>query len=63
MRVQITLYGDDAEQFLAYREVVGERRDGNEPANAEVVRLTMEPFLMNANRVNRTGRVSISEHE
>jgi len=44
MREQVTLYGDDARQFAAYRKAVGDRRDGNAPGNAELVRLMMEQF-------------------
>lgn len=42
MRNQITLCGDDAEQFEQIRERVASRRDGNPPGNAELVRLLME---------------------
>jgi hypothetical protein len=44
MRVQITLYGDDARWFLDLQEQIAEQRDGTEPANAEVARLMMEQF-------------------
>lgn len=40
--VHITLYGDDAEWFEEKKERIAERRDGNEPANAELVRLLMQ---------------------
>jgi hypothetical protein len=42
MREQVTLYGDDAEQFRAVKEAIAERRGGNEPSNAETVRLLMQ---------------------
>lgn len=43
-RVQIALYGDDAEWFQELKANVAERRDGTEPSNPEVVRLMMEQF-------------------
>jgi hypothetical protein len=42
MREQVTLYGSDAEQFRAVKEAIAERRGGNEPSNAETVRLLMQ---------------------
>jgi hypothetical protein len=44
MRKQITLYGEDSEWFEDLQEEVGELRDGNEPANAELVRMMMQQF-------------------
>lgn len=42
MRVHITLCADDAEQFSHVKERIAERRHGNEPSNAEVVRLLLQ---------------------
>lgn len=42
MPEDISLYGSDAEQFREIRERVAQARDGNEPSNAEVVRLLMQ---------------------
>jgi len=44
MRTQITLYGEDSEWFEDLKEDVGEQRDGNEPANAELARMMMQQF-------------------
>jgi len=41
MRQQITLRSDDAEQFEEMKQRVADRRGGNEPTNAELVRLLM----------------------
>lgn len=43
-RVQISLYGEDAEWFSEIREEVAERRDGNPPTRAELARMMMEQF-------------------
>lgn len=43
-RVQVTLYGDDADWFGEMRERVGEKRDGNLPSRAELQRMMMEQF-------------------
>ena len=40
-RVQIALYGDDADRFDRYKERLTERRDGVEPSNPEVLRWMM----------------------
>jgi len=42
MRERISLYGDDAEWFAELKAEVAERRNGNEPSNAEMLRLLME---------------------
>lgn len=42
MREQITLYGDDAEQFQMFKQDIAEKRGGNEPSNAEMLRLFMQ---------------------
>jgi len=42
METHITLYGDDSEWFEQQRQKVAEQRDGNEPGNAELVRLLMQ---------------------
>lgn len=42
MAVDISLYGDDAEQFREIKSRIEEARGGNEPTNAEVVRLLMQ---------------------
>lgn len=44
MRVQITLYGDDAEWFINQQQKIAEKRGGSTPSNAEVVRLMLEQF-------------------
>lgn len=44
MRTQITLYGDDSEWFEDYKQEVAEQRDGNEPSNAELLRMMMQRF-------------------
>lgn len=44
MRADITLYGDDAEQFEKLKEARAEMRHGNEPSNAEMLRLLMEDY-------------------
>lgn len=40
-RIQIALYGDDADRFERYKEEIAERRDGVEPSNPEVLRVIM----------------------
>lgn len=42
MRERISLYGDDAEWFAELKAEVAQRRNGNEPSNAEMLRLLME---------------------
>jgi hypothetical protein len=42
MRERISLYGDDAEWFAELKEEVAERRNGNEPSNAEMLRRLLE---------------------
>jgi len=44
MRTQVTLYAEDSEWFEDLKEDVGEQRDGNEPTNAELLRLMMQQF-------------------
>jgi hypothetical protein len=44
MRVQLTLRSDDADWWEDLREEVADRRDGNEPTNAEMARMMMEQF-------------------
>lgn len=41
MRLQITLYGDDAERFAEIQTRLAEERDCRAPSNAEVVRQMM----------------------
>ncbi len=40
--VHVTLYGDDAKWFEDTKRRVTEDRDGNEPGNAEMVRLLLQ---------------------
>jgi hypothetical protein len=42
MMTQITLRGDDSEQFETVRDRIAESRPGSEPNNAEVVRVLMD---------------------
>ncbi|MBX0348245.1 MULTISPECIES: hypothetical protein [Haloarcula] len=42
MRTQITLRGEDSEEFEQTRERIAEERPGGEPSNAEVVRVLMD---------------------
>lgn len=42
VRSQVTLYDDDAARFEELREQVGELRPGEEPSNAELVRILMD---------------------
>jgi hypothetical protein len=44
MAIQLALYGEDAEQFEAIREEIGERRRGNDPNRAETLRILMEEY-------------------
>lgn len=44
MRTDITLHGADAEQFEELKEARAEQRNGNEPGNAEMLRLLMENY-------------------
>jgi hypothetical protein len=41
MRVQVTLYGEDAEQFEAIKSRVGDDRECREPSNAALLRQMM----------------------
>lgn len=41
-RAQITLYEADAARFRELKEQVGKRRPGQEPGNAELVRVLMD---------------------
>jgi len=43
-REQLTLYGDDADWWRDLKEQVADRRNGNEPTNAELARLMMEDY-------------------
>jgi len=42
MRVNITLYSDDAERFQEVKQRIANQRNGAEPSNSEVVRLLMD---------------------
>ena len=42
MKTQITLRGDDSDQFEKLRDRIAEDRPGSEPSNAEVVRVLMD---------------------
>jgi len=42
MKTQITLRGDDSEEFEQLRERIADQRPGSEPSNAEVVRVLMD---------------------
>ena len=44
MRTDITLRGDDSEQFKDLKKARAEMRHGNEPTNAEMLRLLMEDY-------------------
>ncbi|WP_436924964.1 hypothetical protein [Halosimplex amylolyticum] len=44
MRTDITLRGDDSEQFEKLKKARAEKRHGNEPSNAEMLRLLMEDY-------------------
>jgi len=46
MRTQITLQGEDSEEFEQVRQSIEEERPGSRPSNAEVVRVLMDsgPF-------------------
>jgi len=42
MRTQITLQGEDSQQFEDVRESISQDRPGSRPSNAEVVRVLMD---------------------
>lgn len=50
MRARISLYGDDAEWFEELKDEIADRRNGNEPSNAETVRLMMEQYEADSRR-------------
>lgn len=43
-RTQITVRGDDTEQFEEIREEISDARDGNDPTNAETLRMMMQAW-------------------
>jgi len=42
MRLQITLYGEDARRFEEKKQEVAERRPGSEPSNPELIRVLLD---------------------
>lgn len=42
MRVQITLYGEDAENFERVKEQLDRENPGSRPTNAEALRMLMD---------------------
>lgn len=41
-RSQVTLYDTDTEQFSSIKDEIKNSRNGNEPSNAETLRLLMQ---------------------